>query len=206
MIYIFEDSDKSPISVLLKYVLGDSVVFSNGALNLRVELEKHPDGICCMDVVPDNDETVEMYNELTEEYGRRIIPIPCIEFATLLMLADLGIKLTCNLTDLYHIISGVEIKKYADKSLEKYLKRLLNSDVKKCLHNAYKKDNSLYGLFYNSDCTCDKVYSSACVKFNRNIKGKTLFKYTTINTTPGSINKLYENICKALGVDIVIKY
>lgn len=206
MIYIFEDSDKSPISALLKYVLGDSVIFSNGALKLRVELEKHHDSICCMDVVPDNDETVDMYNELKEEYGRRIVPIPCIEFAALLMLADLGIKLTCSLTDLYYIISGVEIKKYADKSLEKYLKRLLNSDIKKCLHNTYKKDNCVYGLFYNSDCTCDKVYSYTCVRFNRDIKDKTLFKYTTINTTPESINKLYENICKALGVDIVIKY
>lgn len=42
MIYIFEDSDKSPISILLKYVLGDNIIFSNGALNLRVELEKYP--------------------------------------------------------------------------------------------------------------------------------------------------------------------
>lgn len=155
MIYIFEDSDKSPISVLLKYVLGDNVVFSKGALNLRIELEKYPDSICCMDVVPDNDETVDMYNELKEEYGRRIVPIPCIEFATLLMLADLGVKLTCSLTDLYNIISGIEIKKYTDKSLEKYLKRLLNSDIKKCIHNIFKRDNYVYGLFYNSNCTCD---------------------------------------------------
>lgn len=206
MIYIFEDSDKSPISVLLKYVLGGNVIFSNGALNLRVKLEKYPDSICCMDVIPDNEETVSMYNELTEEYGRRIIPVSCIEFATLLMLADLGIKLTCSLTDLYNIISGVEIKKYTDKSLEKYLKRLLNSDTKKCIHNTFKKGNNVYGLFYNSDCNCGKVYSSTCVRLNRDIKGKTLFKYTTINTTPESINKLYENINKALGTGISIKY
>lgn len=206
MIYIFEDSDKSPISILLKYVLGDNVIFSNGALNLRVELEKYPDSICCMDVVPDNYETVAMYNELAEEYGRRVIPIPCIEFATLLMLADLGVKLTCSLTDLYNIISGVEINKYTDKSLEKYLKRLLNSDVKKCIHNTLKKGNYVYGLFYNSDCACDQVYSSTCIRLNRDIKGKTLFEYTTINTSPESINKLYENISKALDVNAVIEY
>lgn len=206
MIYIFEDSDKSPISILLKYVLGDNVIFSNGALNLRVELEKYPDSICCMDVVPDNYETVAMYNELAEEYGRRVIPIPCIEFATLLMLADLGVKLTCSLTDLYNIISGVEINKYTDKSLEKYLKRLLNSDVKKCIHNTFKKGNYVYGLFYNSDCACDKVHSSTCVRLNRDVKGKTLFEYTTINTSPESINKLYENISKALDVNAVIEY
>lgn len=133
-------------------------------------------------------------------------PIPCIEFATLLMLADLGVKLTCGLTDLYNIISGIEIKKYTDKSLEKYLKRLLNSDVKKCIHNIFKKGNYVYGLFYNSDCACDQIYSSAYIRLNRDIKGKTLFEYTTINTSPESINKLYENISKALDINAVIKY
>ena len=163
--------------------------------------------MCCLDVIPDNANTVSMYYELRHKYGKRVIPTPCIEYAAILMLIALKVKLTSNLSDFRDILEGTPIKKYADKSLEKYLKRLLNSDVRKCLHNDDKDSNPLHGLFYVSDCTCDIKYSSMCVRRTMTVKGHTLFNCTNFNTSAKFINDMYVNISKALGIsDVTIKY
>lgn len=207
MIYIFEDSENAPISKLLKYMLGEDVKFTGGSLALGSFLDKYPNSVCCIDVVPDNKETVKMYKDLKFKYGKRVIPIPCIEYAALLMLADLGIKIPRGMQDLYNMIAGTTIEKYPDKSLEKYLKRILNSNVKRCLHNVSKESNPVYGLFYTSDCTCGSKYSVRCTRFDRTTKGDLLIKYTTLHTSSASINTLYLNIGKAIGKsNVSIKY
>ena len=207
MIYIFEDSEHAPISELLKYTLGEDVKFTGGSMALGSFLDKYPNSVCCIDVVQDNKETVKMYKDLKFKYDKRVIPIPCIEYAALLMLADLGIKLPKGMTDVYNIIAGNVIEKYSDKSLEKYLKRILNFNVKRCLHNVSKESNPVYGLFYTSDCTCDSKYSERCVRFDRTTKGDLLIKYTTLHTSSASINTLYSNIGKAIGKsNVTVKY
>lgn len=118
MIYIFEDNENSPISKLLKYTLGNNIKFTGGSFALGSFLDKYPNSVCCIDVVPDNKETVKMYKDLKLRYGKRVIPIPCIEYAALLMLADLGIKMPKEMANLYNIIAGNVIEKYRDKSLE----------------------------------------------------------------------------------------
>lgn len=100
MIYIFEDFEETPISKLLKYCYHSNIEFAGGVFGIKNLLEKYPDSMCCIDVVPDNIKTVNMYYELKHDYGKRVISMPCIEYAAILMLLTLEVKLTSDLSDL----------------------------------------------------------------------------------------------------------
>lgn len=203
---IFEDNPNSPVSKLIMSALGSDAYFAAGCINVRNMLLSISDSVCLLDVVPDNLDTVEMYNELKIEFPNRVFPIPCIEFPTILMLCELGVKIQDELRSvIVNLISGNEVS-YEDKSLEKYLKRMLNSNVKICVHNKVSR-NKVCGYYYLSDCDCSEVYRKSCKVCNQEEKGNVLIKHITVNSSVNTINSLYENISKSLGFpDSIISY
>ncbi len=160
-IIMFEDSEHMPISKLFKLYLGDSVIFTGGAENIRHYLDMYIDDnvICYIDYVEDNIETVSNYAELISDYCEfeniTIVKIPCIEIFAYLLLNYFSVKrdfcisanniveyLVCNTDfcgDMY----------YPQRSLEKHIKSV--TEIKpRCVNTA----NIRRPCFYTEDCSC----------------------------------------------------
>lgn len=199
---IFEDNENSPISKLLRQIYHDDAIFADGNVYVRNYLEEYEDSVCILDVVPDNSNTIILYDELFEEFGERIIPFPCIEFATIFALFSLGFKIDNDLpSDIINLISGNEYKSYDAKSLERHLKARLNSCVHVCLRNKSKIDNSAYGKFYTGTCECDEHHSKWCTKCTLDEKKDAMKKFVPVFWSRSSLVMLYSNLFKSLGVD-----
>lgn len=88
---IFEDSEYSPISVLLKNSINGSDIFFSGSdlklLGLALEkMEIYDNVIVFIDVVPDNDTLVTLYSSLVSalrETNCIVVPLFCIEYVAL---------------------------------------------------------------------------------------------------------------------------
>lgn len=202
MKYIFEDSKDMSVSYLIKLVFGEeNVIFTNTNKLLLKEFIKYDDSIVFVDVSPDNEDTVSIYESLMNHDSSRVYPYPCIEFVVLAMLFKQGYTVFKDAKDIYiKLLSGVEVK-YIDSSLEKLMKRLLQSSYKKCFHNVNMKAPSskqIEGLYYVQDCDCPDLYSKNCYKYSLDNKIESLREFLDTDWSIDSM-EIYENISKSIG-------
>lgn len=169
---IFEDYDKSSISSLLYHVYGRNIVFASGNEKLELEIDKALkrglDVVCYVDCVPDNPDSVVLYNSLRESYyGNNrvnILNIPCIEFIILQVLINLQVlPKNADTQKFIDSVNGKEIE-YSAKSYERFCKGVLNSTKKICLRNEEIKGTIEY--WYTGSCDCVGSFSKNCRRFN----------------------------------------
>lgn len=181
---IFEDSEYSPISVLLKNSINGSDIFFSGSdlklLGLALEkMEIYDNVIVFIDVVPDNDTLVTLYSSLVSalrETNCIVVPLFCIEYVALQMLrryfyvSDIDSILKFSLDELnvkFVLNTFDNVGNDARKSVEKFYKWVLGYVTPVCMKNSFKynvskdgvkrfKKGSSRGIFYNSDCSCDR--------------------------------------------------
>lgn len=193
---IFEDSEYSPISMLLRNSINGSDIFFSGSdlklLGLALEkMEIYDNVIVFVDVVPNNETLVTLYSSLVSalrETNCIVVPIFCIEYIALQMLRrysyvndvdsilrlsldDLSVKLVIDTYD--------NASDDASKSVEKFYKWVLGYVTPICMKNSFKynvskdgvrriKNGSSRGIFYNSDCSCRRCKRDS-VGFERDL-------------------------------------
>ena len=184
---IFEDNKKVPLSqLLLGYIpkeFGCELHFSDGSAKLGDKickiLDKDLSNDCIilgfLDVVPDNDETMQQYKSDCDEFrdcsNVYIIPIICAEYMVLSYLCDIEFNwANKDASNLLNYIIKVKDWRTPDKlgimpkskkitSLETLYKYVLSIDsynkYDRCLINVNRESRPLYGEFYRSACICD---------------------------------------------------
>lgn len=179
-VFIFEDNEDSPISMLLKSSYsGNNMHFSGGSDLLSVELKKwynnEDNFFVFMDYVPNNKIIIASYGVLYNKISRYknvfLVPIPCIEYFVLKMFGQYGYnRLDKGSMNLY--VNIVESFNWCDvesrhksTSLERLYKLLVSRQLPKCLHNNKDEDNNLFGKFYVSPCNC--VYKTRPCRSDR---------------------------------------
>lgn len=204
------------------------------------------------DVSPNNRWTIKFYDTFVQEikcnqqYKDRVytIPIVCIEYYLCKFLNEYH----------YLVINNSEIKELSkaivdepfdysrvpvsilniDKlrnSLEKMYKHIIKNQAMKCMNNRFEYDkatnlrrDSLFGIFYEKDCTCEDFYCKAKVKDNISIKAERLYtslpvfaveskehrevinklgivlKNIDMQTLQFEMQNLYNEICDSMGI------
>ncbi len=224
----------------------------NNLLNTALELRGTENIIYAFyDLVPNNSRTVNRYNRWIEDilinktlyYNIYLVPIVCIEFyiCEFLLQNNLIALPKDEILALEAMIpnfnySSVPIKfktwEYTANSIEHLFKHLIQQHYLPCIHNKFeyedddntiRKSPSLYGLFYEKDCTCDlrycrfksrmtiqykseKLYFLLPVFFIKNIRyapvsDDTVFPYHMITITElvKERQHFYNELCEGLG-------
>lgn len=169
MVFIFEDSDSSPCSLLLKSSYnGSNLRFAGGsnASNMLRAIENcisegHEDIIVFFDLPPNNSHTYNNYERLLEGleakgyFNVRIFPIICIEHIILQMLNRYGYLVVADKNEdlVKNLISGFDYQdtavqsfivgsSYDKDSLEHLYKHLLSTLASKCMLNKFKRKSN----------------------------------------------------------------
>lgn len=201
---LFEDSNESPISKLLKdnLSIGDRLIFSKGSQRIDSKISSILLGgnsvVCYYDLVYDNTATVDGFRKLKNKYRNNanviLVPIPCIEYYDIVMLILLNVEFS---PDILRIIDFLYYKKsectanYKEKSLEKFFKGCLNSLHMDCYKNKVKAGNDIFGKFYMCSCNCGYAYC----KFDAiELTKKAILLYTLLPLVVTDISLKYEII------------
>ncbi len=198
---IFEDSEKSKISDLLlrtdEPIVNSVDSFAKGNDNLkkyiRRALREYNEVLCFVDVVPDNEYTVGLYNNLVRySLGREliIIPIPCIEYVVLK-----SVSILPQFADNQIIKSVLSFSKYSESSFEVRCKAIINrDDTVRCL-SKYAGDNS----YYLMNCLCDSVLDH-CSELSLDRKCALLYETLPCsfggseNLIPTCVSSVFDNV------------
>lgn len=173
---IFEDNQNSPISKLIKQIMGPRCAFAGRnedmASIINYYANSGEDVICYVDCVPDNPNTENLYLKLLRLYSGYdnvyILRIPCIEFIVLQLLLSLNVldranedvKKFCMSLSSY----GIE---YSAKSYERFCKGVLNASRKICVKNTIPRHMYNFISWYESECVCDDVrFSNNCSRYS----------------------------------------
>lgn len=179
--FIFEDSDDTPSSVLLKSSFnGANIEFANGSSRVYrkvLSLRCVSDIDYCIvffDVAPDNRYTISRYRRLIEDLNEAeiyfpvyVVPIPCIEYVILKLFCSYS-YISCS-NRIRHLIrylveefnwgiAKAELGLNYNGSIEKVYKFLLANQSMLCLRNTISDKNKLSGKFYIKDCDCEERY------------------------------------------------
>lgn len=176
---IFEDSAEAPISRLLSNInYGDDINFAYSSSKISTLISTFNDNediIVYYDLVPDNDGTILLLNEIVDFVENNvfnknvyIVPMICIKYILLKMIwgymkttSDIGFdiqKVIVN-SDKFDYEYLREIS--SGSSLEKRYKYILNGKLGTCFvnkSNIYKNTKGHKGRFYKYDCDCTKCY------------------------------------------------
>lgn len=171
MIYVFEDLKGDLLSELFMQSYDDcSFVYAEGAGNLMNIVSKLLTDTSEMvavylDVVPDNRETVRIYNNLKQlsiKNGLRVIvfPIACTEYYFIKSLPEhlfkskecVRICLDRGYWKDSDLIETEEDTKFV-KNFEKFCKLILLKNVASCVQHT--RTSALYGYYYKKRCLCE---------------------------------------------------
>lgn len=173
-------------------------------LNKAISIKQDDDTILMFyDLSPNNIKTVKGYNNLIgilrqnkEKYKNMyVIPIICIEYHICRMydILDLFyvkhkdaqelIDKIVKKFDWADIDASIKAVDYIKDSLEHAYKFILNKQSMRCLVNRFKYDstgntrivNSIDGILYEKDCTCDRKYCKVNVNYSLEFKSERLY-------------------------------
>ena len=202
--YIFEDKESSGISQL--YMAGyrdtSNFIFANGKDNIyntifREVPNTDTEIIIIMDLVYDNGDTVDCYNNLIDKlvyagYTKfSIFPIVCSEYYMIQLLKELGLMTGSLVVDI--CIEQGEYKNLtiplqnsyitSSKNFEKFCKHVLEVMGSKCTSHGKE--------FYTQDCECTAPMKSCTMKIGLVDKAiRLLKKYPCVPLNP--IKKVHE--------------
>lgn len=188
MIYLFEDKSETLLPTLFRRAYPEDVsaefVYSRGnakLLSTASKLLSENEGervLVFIDIAPDNQWTVSLYNELCAEFtpsNRRLLTIPIInsEYYFIRTIAKSHLVLD---EEALRICLGIHpwrnarlVESSTDKqfcrNFEKFCKLFLLKAVKDCAKTTPFPDNSnlLYKVYYEKDCLC--TYAESYCKF-----------------------------------------
>lgn len=188
MIYIFEDSPGSWVQKCLMdcYEKGQTVgkiFYTSGNRYILTKLDEllaanHTDEevVIFLDVVPDNKNTVMLYNQINKTYKQKfskliVLPIPCIEFYYIKQL-QYNNKVILDNNQVNDVVSRgwhkhSRLKKNFDEcrtywQFEKFCKLVLKRAFKKCIK---PKDHDS-PLYYRFNCKMCRYRRSECYNPN----------------------------------------
>lgn len=203
--FIFEDSEESPSSKLLKSCYDGADIYFSGGGNAEkiqrvidncLEEDKECKIIVFFDLPPNNRSVYVNYEallaRLLENYTNvYVIPIMCIEFYLLKFLLDYRYiilteeqqELTENLIFNFdyknsHVQEFINKNAYRINSLEHAYKELLRELVNKskCMLNKQEaQSNTFHGKFYVEDCSCDKKFCKIDCRDNLGLKAERFY-------------------------------
>lgn len=142
----------APISVFIKSIFKDEVVFVEGNNNLGKATKGYSKVSDCvlvfLDCVYDNERTFEIYNELFQDYCNKdsnvfLVKIPCIEYIALVALLYSGTIRETGLVKLF-VKSQTTRVQHGYQSYEKFCKSVLNEYKLSCIRNQMSKRLSVY--------------------------------------------------------------
>lgn len=144
---ILEDNESSAISQLLKRCFKeDTLIFTNGNKNICKMIKTlSPDisGIIYLDVVPDNKQTITIYNQISklledEAYRNRFIllPIPCIEYYVIRAFCNIEPSISQRYTTNYRSLNSMNGRLLGTRSFESYCKSIVRN-YNSCLSNKF---------------------------------------------------------------------
>lgn len=204
------------------------------------------------DVSPNNRWTIKFYDSFVQEikynqqYRNNVytVPIICIEYYLCKFLNDykymyirnneikeLNSAIGEGAFDYSKVPSNILSIDKLRNSLEKMYKHIIKNQAMKCMNNRFEYDkttnsrvDSLFGMFYDKDCTCENFYCKAGTKDTISIKAERLytslpifivsskkhekvinklgitFKNVDIQTLQLKIQKLYDEICDSMKI------
>ena len=180
---IFEDSESTPISMMLKQsVMGESIFFSEGCEKLLDKVfEIYNDGdfiVIYYDVAPNNNKTINGYQNLYHRLRSfrflqfSLVPIVCIEFEITKMLQEYeqlivarkydDLKACIGAIPDWEVYTSLKSNTYLSDSIEHFYKFILAQvQPQLCKRNAHKYVNGAIdwecgsGKYYYNDCPCD---------------------------------------------------
>ncbi len=195
---IFEDSEDTPSSKLLKLLLGPQVTFAQGCERIPEVLMRSSDklNIVLLDVVPDNNMTSSYYNVLNNEYANienvQIFKIPCIEYFILLMLKQLNCLTETKDAKLFFKLQNGESISYAANSFENFCKSIVKQQLPVFKRNAGSTKFAESGRFYTNACLCT-LHKPKCTQNVTAIKkGCTLLRLLPI--VPYDFNEMTSTV------------
>lgn len=224
---IFEDSDSTPSSLLLKSSFnGKNIYFSNGCGKIA-SLYNGIDDLCVFyDVSPNNPKTTQGYNDLkqiivTNSWHKVVLlPIVCVEYIMIVMFDKynyIGKQSNDNEEILNFVIRNFDWDKLSlniknnsfgtEESLEHICKRFISNQRMQCLHNSFKYDEaanhrmpSILGIFYEKDCDCERKY--CYIDSTTSLREKAERLYVQLPLCP-IISEEHRNLIKDYGIKVV---
>lgn len=208
---LFEDDDKSPISILLMASsAGKDMIFCSGYRGIQRAIEDalliDDLVIVYIDVSPNNKYTFEMYRSIRniakESYKVIVIPIICAEYTLLRMLVRYGYLYDiCRKDDGLrnfvedYIINLGNSRTDTEASLEKMCKSVIRRHLPRCLQN--KQSRSGKFMCKDCDCTeCDLLDSGCSDKLS--VKAERMYTSLPLFVVPDEVD--FSEITKACGL------
>lgn len=203
-------------------------------------------------VSPNNRWTIKFYNSFVQEIKREqqyrdkvyTVPIVCIEYYLCKFLneykyicisnneiKELNEAIVEKPFNYYKVPSSILSIDKLRNSLEKMYKHIIKNQDMKCMSNRFEYDrvtnsriNSLFGLFYDRDCTCEDFYCRIGIKDSIDIKAERLYtslpvfaveseehreaidklgvalENIDIQTLQFKMQGLYDEICDSMGI------
>ena len=203
--YIFEDSEKSSLSTLLKYSYSElyesgHLLFANGNggfMNILKEFDYEKDQdqtyVLFIDAIPDNSETEDTYNDLKMfieglELSDRfcVLPIICAEYYFIKAfhntpiekdpaLVERCISLQVHYDDAHAIELDPRVR---HRSLERYCKTVFAKGFHSCVEG--------HGRFLRGSCPCNQP--DCGLELNWNIMDKTVRYVSSFPAAPAEID------------------
>lgn len=163
---IFEDGKNAPVSLLIKYLLGDHVDFSEGNEFLIKCANSHLDSVVhiLVDVSPDYNKTADIHDQVVDYFSNAanvtVHKIPCIEFFVLqLLIQNKTFVYEASLaSDYVKSLCGESIS-YNQKSYERFCKAVLNHQLVCTRNRRPKVSHPGFGLYYAGNCYCPSKIS-----------------------------------------------
>lgn len=177
MIFVFEDLRNDLLSRLFISAYNEeSFIYTEGAGNLvntvsKLLLENSEPIVVYIDTIPDNRETVRVYNNLRvlskkNDFRVIVFPIVCAEYYFIKSLPEyvflsLSSVNKCKNKEFWgnsDLVESEADKKFV-KNFEKYCKLILLKNVFDCVKHT--RNSELYGYYYTKDCWCG-LMKDAC--------------------------------------------
>lgn len=230
---------------------------SSNLLRKLNDIYTPPDIIFVMhDVSPNNKWTIKFYDSFVQEIKSKpqdyrnvyVVPIVCMEFYICKCLYKYK-YLHAKDKEIKRLIAAIVKEPFdynkvpksilsiakLNKSLEKMYKYIVSNQAMKCIYNKFEYDDkstmlrkeSIYGIFYEKNCTCEDMYCDIKCNDGLSIKSERLYtllpvfavdseehkkllneldiriKNIDIATIQCNIQKFYDEICSSININTI---